>query len=78
LESEPVNMLSKKLRGPLLDGCAHASPDSSNAAAITAAAVGLLARCFIRPVMSHPALPQGYPASEGLVAVSNSLTKARF
>src|ERR1700720_3076794 len=29
LESEPVKMLSKKLRGPLLDGCARASPDSS-------------------------------------------------
>src|ERR1700720_3698685 len=52
LESEPGKMFSKKPNGPPLDGCAHASPDSSTAAAIMAAAVGLLARCFIRPVMS--------------------------
>src|SRR5438552_2208537 len=77
-EGEPVKMLSKRLKGPPLDGCAHASPDSSSAATIMAAPVRLLADCFVRRVMSHPALRQGYPASGGLVAASNSLTKARF
>src|SRR5467141_237417 len=57
LESEPVKMLSKKLKGPPLDGCAHASPDNSSAAAIMAAAVRLLANCLVRPVMSTPRCP---------------------
>src|SRR5438034_10872964 len=77
-ESEPVKMLSKRLEGPPLDGCAHASPDSSSAAAIMAAPVRLLVNRLVRRVMSRPALPKGYPVSGGLVAVSNSLTKARF
>jgi hypothetical protein len=64
LETEPVKMLSKKLNGPPLDGCAPASPDNSKAAAIMAAAVLMLARCFIRPVMSHPALPKDIPLQE--------------
>jgi len=64
LESEPVKMLSKKLKGPPLDGCAHASPDSSNAAAIMAAAVRLLANCLVRRVMSHSALPKDIPLQE--------------
>src|SRR6266705_6350637 len=66
-KGEP-KMLSKRLKGPPLDGCAHASPDSSSAATIMAAPVRLLADCFVRRVMSHPALRQGYPASGGLVA----------
>src|SRR6266403_974563 len=76
-ESEPVTTVSKKLKGPPLVGCAYASPDAS-AAAIMAAAARLLAHCFVRRVMSHSAVRKAYPASGGLVAVSNSLTKARF
>ncbi len=63
-ESEPVKMLSKRLKGPLLDDCAHASPDNSSAAAIMAAPVRLLANCFVRRVMSHPALPKDIPLQE--------------
>src|SRR5438128_7587598 len=77
-KGEPLKMLSKKPKGPPLDGCAQASPDSSSAAAIMAAPVRLLANSLVRRVMSHPTLPEGYPVSGGLVAVSNSLTKARF
>src|SRR5205823_4026166 len=60
-KGEPLKMLSKKPKGPPLDGCAHASPDSSSAAAITAAPVRLLANRLVRRVMSHPALPEGIP-----------------
>src|SRR6266550_2190432 len=76
-ESEPVKMLSKRLKGPSLD-CAHASPDNSNAATTMAAPVRLLANCFVRRVNVRLRAARAYPASGGLVAVSNRLTKGEI
>src|SRR5258706_5434002 len=63
-ENQPVKTVSKKLKGPPLDACAHASPDISCAASM-AAAVRLLAHCFVRRVMSHSALLKAYPRFRG-------------
>src|SRR5580704_9979577 len=51
---DPVKMLSRKLRGPLLVDCARAPPLSNSAAARMTAPLRLLANSPVRCVMFHP------------------------
>src|ERR1700730_16737243 len=57
-ESEPLNMVSRKPKGPPPEDCARAPPHTNSAAAMITALARLLADRSVRRVMCSPALPE--------------------